>query len=53
MLLPMTIDRSLLDLTGRLVLAFGLAGVAAVATYAVGGWALRGVVAVGLAVVPS
>lgn len=43
----------LLDRAVRLVLGLSLSGVAAVATYAVGTWALRGVIAVALQVVPA
>lgn len=49
----MLLDMTILDRTARLSVALGLSGIAAVATYAVGGWALRGILAVGLAVVPA
>jgi hypothetical protein len=49
----MLLDMTTIDRSARLLFALGLSGIAAVGTYAVGGWALRGIVAVGLAVVPA
>jgi hypothetical protein len=40
-------------LVARLTLGLALSGLAATATYAVGTWALKGVIAVGLHIVPA